>query len=250
MRLPTHKLAAATAGLLLVSVGAQASIVQTSVAGGSEVLLSLVNTTNSASYTVDLGVNFSGLNVGDVFALDANAQAFISSAGGLSNIDFALIAAATGTRQYLTSSANPAFLTTNIANAVRSTWTNSINELIANLNAGDPLAAAVNNGYGPFANGPSPNYVGGGHDLWQGSVNNRGSALNALNIYLVTFGTSTLGNAAKVLFTTEPAYLSTTSLSIGQTVPLPAAVWLFGSAVGLLGAARRWRACRFPAGTV
>jgi hypothetical protein len=242
MYLSIKKLAATSAALMLVAGGAQASIVATSTAGGSEVLLNLVNLTNSASYTLDLGLQFGDLGVGDSFALDANAQAFIAGAGGLGNIDFALIAAATGTRQYLTTSANPNFLTTNIGNAVRGTWTNSINELIANLNAGDATATTVNNGYGPFATGPSPNYVGGGHDLWQGSVNNRGSALNPLSIYLVTFGTSTLGNAAKALFTAEPAYLSSTMLTIGQAVvPVPAAMWLFGSAIGLLGAARRYK---------
>jgi hypothetical protein len=242
MYLSIKNLAATSAALMIVAGGAEASIVATSTGGGSEVLLNLVNLTNNSSYTLDLGLQFGDLGVGDTFALDANAQAFIAGAGGLANVDFALIAAATGTRQYLTTSASPSFLTTNIGNAVRGTWTNSINELIANLNAGDATATTVNNGYGPFATGPSPNYVGGGHDLWQGSVNNRGSALNPLNIYLVTFGTSTLGNAAKALFTAEPAYLSGTMLTIGQAVvPVPAAVWLFGSAIGLLGAARRYQ---------
>lgn len=219
-----------------LSVGtAQASVVTTDQLGGSEVLLSLINTTNSASYTLDLGIQFADLGVGDVFNLDAGAQAFISTAGGLANIDFGIIAAETGTRKYLTSSPNPNFLTTTIANTIRSTWTNSINELIANLNSSDGSATSVNNGYGPFANGPSPNYVGGGHDLWQGSVDNTGGAANPLNLYLVTFGTSTLGNAAKALFTDQPATLSATQLTIG-VVPAPPAVWLLGTA--LLGAAR------------
>lgn len=242
MRLPIKKLATASTVLMLMASGAHASVVQTSVAGGSEVLLNLVNTTDSSSYSLDLGIQFGALNTGDIFMLNAGAQAFITAAGGLSNVSFALIAAETGTRKYLTTSANPNFLTTNIANAVRSTWTNSINELVSNVNAGDGSATTVNNGYGAFPNGPSPNYIGGGHNLWQGSVNNLGSALNPLNVYLVTFGTSTLGNAAKALFTTEPAYLTGTQLTIGQqVVPVPAAVWLFGSAIGLLGAVRRYK---------
>jgi hypothetical protein len=228
-------LAVLTAVVALGAGPAQASVLTTDQLGGSEVLLNLVNTTNSASYTLDLGIQFTELGVGDVFNLDAGAVAFISGAGGLANIDFGIIAAETGTRKYLTTSPDPNFLTTSIGNAVRGTWTNSVNELIANLNAGDATATTVNNGYGPFATGPSPNYVGGGHDLWQGSVDNTGSASNPLNIYLVTFGTSTLGSAVKTLFAAEPAVLSATQLTVG-VVPAPPAVWLLGTA--LLGATR------------
>lgn len=235
MRAP-RIIAALTAFATLGLTQVHAAIVTTDQVGGSEVLLNLVNTTNSASYTLDLGVTFGGLSSGSIFNLDTGAQAFISGAG-IGNIEFGLIAAATSTRQYLTTSPNPDFLTTNIGNAVRGTWTNSINELIANLNAGDATGVAVNNGYGPFPTGPSPNYVGGGHDLWQGSVDNTGAASSPLNLYLVTFGTSTLGSAAKTLFAATPATLTATQLLIGEAViPAPPAVWLMGTA--LLGAVR------------
>jgi Ca2+-binding RTX toxin-like protein len=214
--LKTRTLQSLTATLALFGTSAvQASIITTDQAGGSEALLNLVNTVDSSSYTLDLGVKLADLNDGDVFPLDGGASAFINGAG-IGNIRFAIIAADVGARQFVTSSADPNFLTAAVGNALRGTWTNSINELILNINAGDASPGGTNNGYGPIAAGPSPNYVGGGHDLWQGSVDNTGTASEPISIYLVTFGTNLLGSASKELLVSEAATLSASSLTIGE----------------------------------
>jgi hypothetical protein len=219
---------------------ANASIVTPNTAGGSEAILSIVNNTTSDSISIDLGTQVSGLALGSTFNLDAAAQSFIAAAGGTAGVSYSLIAGSTTgtTLNFLTSSTND--LTTKaIANATKGTWSNSITQLVGNLNAGDGTATSVNLTYGPFDDAiGSPNFLTGGHNLWQtgdAQLNNLALGTVQTNLYQYSLtGFSGTRTAAAIL---GPVQLTGTSFSV---VPVPAAVWLMGSALlSLFGAARR-----------
>jgi len=219
---------------------ANAAVVSGSATGGSEVLLSIVNNTNNDSISIDLGVQRAGLTLGSSFSLSQTAQDFITTAGGLAGVSYGLISGNTtgSTLTFLTSSAGD--LTTKaVANATKSTWSNSLTQLIGNLNAGDATSTTVNLTYGPFDDAiNSPNYITGGHALWQtgdNQLSNLALGTQQQNLYTYSLtGFSGTRNGVAVL---GPIELTGTSFSV---VPVPAAVWLMGSALlSLFGAARR-----------
>ena len=235
------KIAAVSALTIAGVSGANASIVNPSTPGGSEAILSLVNNNNNATLSVDLGKTLSELALGQSFSLSSEAQSFIATAGGLSQVSYGVIAGDVSnfvTKVFLTSSASD-LTTKGVANATKGAWENSIIELTGNLNAGDLTGPEVNNTYGAFNSGlGSPNYLDGGHQLWQSgdaSLTNLALGTNTMNLYTYTMsGFGGLAFGQQVLGEIE---LTESSLSI---VPIPAAVWLFGSALaGLFGAGRR-----------
>lgn len=243
-------IATASALIALSSTSALASVIGPANPGGSEVILSLVNISTNDSMSIDLGKTMGQLVVGDSFSLSAEAQGFIASAGGLSGIQYGLQAGDTSnfsTNTFLTSSTGDLGAKA-VANATKGTWSNSIIQLSGNLNAGDESGTEVNNTYGPFDDGVgSPNFMTGGHFNWQtgdADLNTlaNGTEQTALFQYSLTgfVGTSF---AQQVL---APVELSGDKLSI---VPIPAAVWLFGSALmGLFGAGRRTQIAAAVAG--
>ena len=235
------KIAATTIATGLLSSAASASIIGPSTPTGSEVILSIVDVSTNNSISVDLGKTIDELALGNVFNLGTDAETFIADAGGLGAIQWGVIAGKTQnftTKEFLTSSVND-LTTKGIANATKGAWENSIIELTGNLNAGDGSGTEVNNTYGPFSDAlGSPNYRAGGHDLWQSgdaTLTNLASGNETMNLYTYTMsGFGGLAFGEQVLGTVE---LTDSSLSI---VPIPAAVWLFGSALaGLFGAGRR-----------
>jgi hypothetical protein len=226
--------------------GAQASIISGTAAGGSEAVLTFVNAAGD-SISQDLGEQVAAINAGDNYSLSAAVLAFISTAGGAANVTYGIIAGNSTTRSYLTSSASATFADdVQVANSAKSLWASSLNGLIQNLNQGDATPTATNLTYGSFLTGSgSPNYLDGGHDNWQSgdfAFSNLGSGADPLLLYTTTFSTSNIG---LVSFTTfkdglfATLNLTSNQLQIGPVVPVPAAVWLFGSAMGLLGVIRR-----------
>jgi len=200
--------------------------------------------TNGDSISLDLGEQLAAINAGDSYSLGAAVLSFISAAGGPANVTYGIIAGNTSARNYLTSSASATFAAdVQVANSAKSLWASSLNGLIQNLNQGDATPAATNLAYGPFLAGSgSPNYLDGLHDNWQSgdfAFSNLGAALDPLLLYTTTFSSSNIG---LVPFTTFKDGLSA-RLDFGsnqlQIIPVPAAVWLFGSAMGLLGVIRR-----------
>ena len=211
-------MAVASALLAAMVPAVQASITSPATPGGSEAVLSIVNNTTNDTISIDLGKTMSELEVGDSFALDSAAQSFISSAGGLGGVSWAVIA---GDGSNITTSV---FLTTStqdlsavqVANATKGTWGNSVLQLINNLNSGDATGEEINNLYGPYTElTGSPNYIAGGHFDWQtGSSDLDTLALGteSQNFFMYTLsgfvGTAT---GAPVLASVS---LSTTQLSI------------------------------------
>ncbi len=95
-----------------------------------------------------------------------------------------------------------------------------------------------------MAGSGSPNYLDGLHDTWQSgdfAFSNLTTGDTTLYLYNVVFSSANLGFAAITSLNGLFANLnlSTSQLQIGPVVPVPAAAWLFGSAMGLLGVLRR-----------
>jgi hypothetical protein len=244
MRALTKKLATVSALAMLGATGAQASIISGGAAGGSEAVATFVNVNTGDSISLDLGEQVAGITSGDNYSLSSAILSFISAAGGAANVTYGIIAGSSTTRSYLTSSASFTFADdVQVANSAKSLWASSLNGFIQNLNQGDATPPGTNLTYGPFLAGSgSPNYLDGLHDNWQSgdfAFSNLGSALDPLLLYTTTFSTSNIG---LVPFTTFKDGLYA-RLDFGtnqlQIIPVPAAVWLFGSAMGLLGVIRR-----------
>ena len=254
----THAIKISTTCILALfgAAAAQADIVGVTAAGGSDGLLSLVNTADGSSITQDLGEQIAQIAIGDQYSLTSAVADFITSAGGLANIQFAVTAGSatngTSAATYLTSSKN--LTTPNVANGVRGTWYSNFSNLVTKLNTID--ATPGNISYGPFASGVNGNYVSGGHDDWgtagtcvaNSTICNLGLATADLFLYTVNFGTAPTGFAsyskldaanggAKAVFDVANSTLNIVSAS---TVPAPAAGWLLLTGLGgLLVKARR-----------
>ena len=84
---------------------ANASIVLPNGCGGSEAVLSLINSSN-ATITQDLGIQIGQIGNGDTVGLSAAVQSFVSAAGGLANVSFAVIGGDSSARTYLTTTSD------------------------------------------------------------------------------------------------------------------------------------------------
>ncbi|MBL8200198.1 MAG: hypothetical protein JNK40_04425 [Chromatiales bacterium] len=248
MRAMTKKLATVSALAMLGMTGAQASIISGAAAGGSEAILTFVNAAGD-SVSQDLGEQVAEINGGDNYLLSAAVLGFISAAGGAANVTYGIIAGNTITRTYLTSSASATFADdVSVGNNAKSLWAGVVNGFVQDLNQGDGTPGATNLAYGPFAAGSgSSNYVDSGYDTWQSGdfqFSNLGAATDPLYLYTTTFGSANFGLVPFTAF--EDGLFATLNLANGAlqigpaaVVPVPAAVWLFGSAMGLLGVMRR-----------
>jgi hypothetical protein len=251
---PFKELAALSTMLLLAATGAQASILAGNATGGSEAILSLVNAAGD-SISQDLGEQVGAINAGDSYSLGASLLSFISAAGGAANVTFGIIAGNTTTREYLTSSGNATFVDdVQIGNAAKSNWGGSLGGLIINLNAGDTTPTSTNLAYGPFVAGSGgSNYVDGLYDTWTSgdfNLSNLTPGDTTLYLYNVAFAVSNLGfaNISSLNGQFANLNLTTNKLQIGPAavVPVPAAVWLMGTALVPL-ARRAWSKSRKPA---
>jgi hypothetical protein len=252
MKTSIKSLVLASAIALLGSGAANAAAVSTlDSAGGTNVLLTLVRTADSSSFTQRLNAQQADLGDGDEFALGAETLAFINDAGGAANVTFALIAGsaanAVSAATYLFSSADgDGTFSPALTNGVyRNPWFNSVSTFVTRLNTDG--SGAADDGYGAFASGAPANYIngttGGFNDFGTAGTNQYntlGAATGDLFLYAVNFGTSA-GQAASLLPLFEGAKanlnLTTNKLVItGTAVPLPASVLLLGTAcAGLAG---------------
>jgi hypothetical protein len=236
---------AAVSALALLGTTAQAAIISAS--AGSEAIISF---TNAAGDSISFDSGDTNVQIGDSYVLPAAVLSFINAAGGASNVLMGIIAGNVGTRNYLTSSGNALFAAgpddggVQIANAVRNGWASQINQFIQDLNASVPSSpTSQNDTYGPFLTGTgSPNYIDGLFDSWGSGdfqLTSLGSAADPLYLYNVGFGTNNIGFAN--ISQRGGGVWAELNLTTGRVnvVPVPAAVWLFASGLGLLGVARR-----------
>jgi hypothetical protein len=262
------RLAAAVA-LAVFGGAAHASVLNLTASGGSEAVLTITNSSNASTISQDIGDQIGQLAIGDSFALDSSVLSFISGAGGLGGVKFALVAgqaasgSATAAGLYLTSSPNAAFSAPSAGG--KGTWFSTANNFYNQLNGTNPsdLDPNVDAAYGAFASGASGNFLSGsstGTDFmadWGQSgtcpVTTQcdlvGGVLSAA-LYRVAFSTSVSAPAAVTKFLDNGlngGALARLDLANGllrieavnAAVPVPAAVWLMGSAVGLMGLVRR-----------
>jgi hypothetical protein len=251
----TLKVAIASA-LSLGAAAANASIALNST-GSSDVILfaEIVNSSNQAvaSYAADTGVSVADAYAGTshTFAADANLNAFFAAdaagdtilwgveGGQYTGTNAAGTQAVAGTAKNVTTTSNPSLITAKTSSQMatqNSVLTNAINQLNANLGAGNSVEGPAPSGAGIWdttggnqiynwnANGPTSNITGTGtvalYDM-------TGAGSLSSHLALVTNGNVSFSSAGLVFSTASP-------------VPLPPAVWMFGSGLlGLVGVARR-----------
>jgi len=248
-----------TLGTALALVGvqaAQASVIIAQSTTGSEVLLSVVNKNTNASVLQDLGVLRDDLTPGDSFTLDAIITDFITAAGGLANVTFAVTGGgalnSTAAGRYLHSSGNNALdtgaTTDGPANSIRGAFLSNRQALVTGLNNTNLGDTDTNNNfaYGPFTAGV-PNYTANNTFRWgiasgaaATTFNTLGEGLNEIFLYAIQFGSTSTGNG-NVIGLNLKALLRFNDPEVGSrlevtAVPLPASIWLLGTAVaGVIG---------------
>lgn len=233
------------AAALLASAGvAQASF------NASDEILTIVDTTNSSTYYLDLGVTPASLQTSPSLNLtingssDANFASFVSGLGSSDNVFYRVDGAYTYN-----------FVTTFVDNSISSYYTNNSNGVtavlgtVASIQNDETIAAAAagagnsayvanggtgyagastnaNNQEGSFVNSAA---IGTNLNLWEGVRNSKTSTtelnLGTVDLTIAGTGTSAVG-----------------SLTIGtaSAVPLPTTAWMFLSGVvGLLSVKRR-----------
>jgi hypothetical protein len=184
---------------------------------------------------------------------------FITAAGGLANVTFAVTGGgalnSTAAGRYLHSSANAdldtGLTTDGPANSIRGSFLSNRQALVTGLNNTnlDDTDTANNFAYGPFTGGV-PNYTANNTFRWgiasgAGAVtfNTLGDALNDLFLYTIQFGSTSTGNGNLIALESkaklqldDPQFGSRLVIEPTTVIPLPASVWLLGTAVaGLVG---------------
>jgi hypothetical protein len=238
MRAQLKNTTIAAAIALLGATAAQASITAPGAAGGSEAILWVIRNSDSSAVAQDLGLQISQITLATLpVNLDPLLTGFIAGSGGLSGVTFSVTAAATGARTYLTTLSNsPAPTIKN--QVINGTWNSAItNGSVGPLNNGDATPTSANNAYGAFPATDLTNPTLSGFNLWGSATDNTGPGDTDLYLYTYVAGTAPTGNATVI----APFGNATVHLTADQLVfvPVPAAAWLFGSAFGLLGLARR-----------
>lgn len=272
------KLVAAAVMAVGISSVANATITQTNTdvnnTGGSELLLTLFDGTQS--FTVDLGIAMGGssINIPAGFVLpnlsaDAGAASFFTGGAFNSNVQWAITAADSSGGANPTTSANlsyygqrmwttvsgPAPATTGITaytNADVQQSAGALTSYISNLNNtaghagaanGSQLSTSPSDAYS-WANGMATNWNQLARFDATGSAS-AGSPLSFMQLAQTITPGSRGGGAALPGSSATQSLLGSFTLAANGSltfapVPIPAAVWLFGSALmGLVGVARR-----------
>jgi len=251
----TKTLLAAT--LTLGAVSANASIINDNTLA-SDAWLSVYDSTSKQTFTLDLGaaagltadsllkeVNNAEYSVSVDLSVYADWNAFKSSAD-LSTTKYAVLATGVGSdfapKLLLTGSNATKF--NGVGFATMNSAANALNEHALNINAdqteGDTTFVAD-------ADAPFGSHEGdsGSSLLWgKAAYNPNGQYGEAVDFHLATIDLSTFSGVQTGFAATQDWKLADDSLTFGvSAVPVPAAVWMFGSALlGLVGVSRKRKA--------
>ncbi len=255
----------AAGALAFGAVAAHASIPSPS-SGSSDAILfaEVVNAAGTAavaSYAGDTGISINAFIAGlsgstTVLGSDANLAKLFAADGAGDTVEFAVLGG-----QYTGSPSTPNFKTPGVAQFLTSTYNNLTNSIsgatTATLTKMAGLAVDVasinsNSGGASSVEGANPGTSGvwdvtntNGTAYWDGASISNGNLVGVTeNLYYLTGGGGVASKTTNVLEGT--ATLSASGLTLagngggGTPMPIPTAVWLFGSGlVGLAGVARR-----------
>lgn len=251
--------ALATAVALVASGAANAAIVQGTATDG-ELFLSVWDPSAETSYHLDLGITVSQFHADDVtprtfdLASDANFSAFLGQTDlryavtGSNNI---LVGAAdVPTYGLMTTAASLSDLSSSMISLQSINQANSqVNSQASLLNAAEGAAYAIDGSNGVINNSAAVAIGQQGYynvATWGDTMNNRGFVMAAdvdSSIAFYHAGAAMTG-AVEITAMSDWTLTNDGTLTYGvSAVPVPAAVWLFGSGLlGLAGIARRKKA--------
>jgi hypothetical protein len=246
----------AAAVALAISGGASAAILAPTTAGGGELFVSVWDQDGTQSYHMDLGMTVSNFLANPAQSLSYNLAA---------DANYSNIMSATGNVYYSVTAGDISFADVNTygllltssegASAVSGAFPNEAgfispgatriadHALNLNADAGDNANGAANNSALSLVTDQGYyNKAGWGHNLGGFGVTVDGLLGDSLSFYhvglsQVDYSSSVLSEMANVWNLDATGSLTYAAAS---TVPVPAAVWLFGSGLlGLVGVARR-----------
>ncbi len=257
--------ALATAVALTLSAGAANAAIVTGTATDGELFLSVWDPSAETSYHLDLGITLSQFNADDAaprsfdLASDANYSAFLGqtdlrySITGQNNIPFTSIADLQTFGFMTTASDLTAFDAAMVDQGSISAAYVNINTQAALLNAAEGVPYATNGSNAGINNSAAVSVGQQGYfnvGTWGNTMGNRGFTMTAdvdssIAFYQVTlsdvdFASAVVTGMADWNLSSDGSLTYNAGVS---EVPVPAAVWLFGSGlVGLVGIARRKKA--------
>jgi len=252
----SFKLKTLVGALALCAAGTANATINSMSSGDGELFMSIRDNSAVApsSYVLDLNVNMSAFdgNATQSWAADSTLQSFLASGSG--NYSWAVMAGDSNTTVGGTATSNAAgaynYLTTAAAGSAAQIGTetnfglyqwNAVDTYLTNVNA--QLAASNSATF----TGADAGFFSSAYDSWFN--NSPMNAAGAMGDSLAFYHASNSGNTAG-LFTKNSkidvaTYAGTWTLAANgdlsySAVPVPAAVWLLGSAlVGMVGVARR-----------
>jgi hypothetical protein len=251
----------AAGALALGAVAAHASIPVPS-SGASDAILfaEVLNSAGSAvaSYAGDTGVSVSSLVAGTagsktVLGTDANlAKLFAADVAG-DTLEWAVMGGqytGNATTSNFGTTGNAKFITTSTADSTAKLALNTTGNLVHWVGLSTDITTINSNtGGASSVEGASPSTAGqwdyanpASGSAWYSNGPNTANVLGGTQkLFYVTGGNGTLAKVSFSQVASETATLSSAGLALGTSaVPLPAAVWLFGSGLlGLAGIARR-----------
>ena len=252
----SFKVKALVGALALCAVGTANATIDPMSSGDGELFMSIRDnsTTAPSSYVLDLNVKMSAFdgNLTQSWAADSTLSSFLASGSG--NYSWAVMAGDSNTAVGGTATTNAAgaynYLTTAAAGseALIGTETNlgiyqwnAVDTYLTNVNAS--LSAANSATF----TGADAGFFSSAYDTWfnNSPMNAAGSMGDSLAFYHASNSGSTTGLVTKNSPIDVSTYAGTWTLAANgdlsySAVPVPAAVWLLGSAlVGMVGVARR-----------
>jgi len=255
----TLKTAGAAVALALAASGAHAALVQPNTGTGSDIVINIWdNDSGTAGFTQDTGLNVGSWNPANSFSITLNTAGSLAafnqnSTGTFWNVVAAKGNGTTGTNIYYTSTQTNGPTAGDTGGSIQTAVGNAVTDYSG-------LSTHSGNTFGASSTGKTTSVASDAPAGWAGQLSQGGGVLNdPTDQFADSTGSSTSSsmffeslNASSASTSVYNGYWtlsfngtggSATSATLTWTptaVPLPAAVWLFGSGVlGLAGIGRR-----------